>query len=116
MSNQLDYQLAAWPAQREQRAADGEQFDKPRPVEHFFTFKNKNDAEAAVSELRSLKFEADVTKRGLFKSLVYASHVSDLRDETVTAFLTTVVAVAEKHSGVYDGFGTYIGGLKASDT
>jgi regulator of RNase E activity RraB len=55
-----------------------------------------------------LNFEADVTKRGLFKSLVYASHVSDLRDETVTAFLTTVVGVAEKHSGVYDGFGAYL--------
>jgi regulator of RNase E activity RraB len=55
-----------------------------------------------------LNFEADVTKRGLIKSLVYASHVSDLRDETVTAFLTTVVGVAEKHSGVYDGFGAYL--------
>lgn len=108
MSNQLDFQLSAWPAQREQRAADGEQFDKPRPVEHFFTFKNKNDAEAAVAELRSLNFEADVTKRGLFKTLVYASHVSDLRDQTVTEFLTTVVGVADKHSGVYDGFGAYI--------
>jgi hypothetical protein len=55
-----------------------------------------------------LNFEADVAKRGLFKSLVYASHVSDLRDQTVTAFLTTVVGVAEKHSGIYDGFGAFI--------
>ena len=55
-----------------------------------------------------MNFEADVTKRGLFKTRVYASHVSDLRDETVTAFLTTVVAVAEKHSRVYDGFGAYL--------
>jgi hypothetical protein len=44
-----------------------------------------------VAELRSLNFEADVTKRGLFKTLVFASHVSDLRDQTVTEFLTTVV-------------------------
>jgi hypothetical protein len=108
MSNQLDFQLSAWPAQREQRAADGEQFDKPRPVEHFFTFKNKNDADAAVAELRSLNFEANVTKRGLFKTVVYATHVSDLRDQTVTQFLTTVVGVANKHSGIYDGFGAFI--------
>ncbi len=55
-----------------------------------------------------MNFEADVTKRGLFKSLVYASHVSDLRDETVTAFLTTVFGVAENHSGLYDGYGAYM--------
>jgi regulator of RNase E activity RraB len=55
-----------------------------------------------------LNFEADVTKRGLIKALVYASHVSDLRDETVTAFLTTVFGVAENHSGLYDGYGAYM--------
>lgn len=107
MSIQLDFHLASWPAQREQRMADNEQFGKLRQVEHFFTFKNKNDAEAAVAELRPLNFEAEVTKRGLFKTLVYASHVSDLQDERVTAFLTTLVGVAERHSGIYDGFGAF---------
>lgn len=115
MSNQLDYHLEAW-LEHAYKEFDIASFDKPRQVEHSFTFKNKTDAESAVAELRSLNFVADFTKRGLFKTRVYASHVSDLRDETITAFLTTVVAVAEKHSGVYDGFGTYIGGLKASDT
>jgi hypothetical protein len=44
-----------------------------------------------------LNIDADVTKRGIFKTLVYASDVSDLQDESVTAFLTTLVGVAERH-------------------
>ena len=110
MSEQLDYQLEAWLALA-YSAGDIESFDNPRPAEHSFTFKNKTDAESAVAELRSLNFDANVTKRGLFKTRVYASHVSDLRDETVTEFLTTVVGVADKHSGVYDGFSCYIGSV-----
>lgn len=87
--------------------ADNEQFGKPRQLEHFYTFKNKGDPEEAVAEHQLLNFEAEVAKRGLFKSLVYVSHVSALQDQSVTSFLTTLVGVAERHSGIYDGFGAF---------
>ncbi len=108
MSEQLEFQLASWAAQLEQRKADNDQLHNLRSVDHFFTFKDKKKADAAVAELRSLAFEANVTKRGLFKSLVAASHVSDLQDQTVRDLLHVVVGIAEKHDGIYDGFGAYV--------
>lgn len=108
MSNQLNFQLEAWAGQLQQRKELQDSLSTPREVNHFFTFKDKKSADEASVKLRELYFDVTVAKRGLFKAEVSATHVSDLQDKTVRSLITEMVAVAEEHSGEYDGFGAGI--------
>lgn len=108
MSDQLSFQLSAWAEQLEQRTALQDSLSTPREVNHFFTFKDKKSADEASVFLRGLNFDVTVAKRGLFKAEVSATHRSDLQDKTVRSLITQMVAVAEVHSGQYDGFGATV--------
>jgi regulator of RNase E activity RraB len=108
VSDQLSFQLSAWAEQLQQRKELQDSLSTPREVNHFFTFKDKKSADEASITLRELNFDVTVAKRGLFKAEVSATHVSDLQDKTVRSLITQMVAVAEDHSGEYDGFGATV--------
>lgn len=108
MSAQLEFQLAAWAEQLQQRKDLQDSLPIRREVNHFFTFKDKESANSASLALRQLDFEVSVSKKGLFKAEVSASHVSDLQDQTVRALIAEMVSIAEQYSGEYDGFGATV--------
>jgi regulator of RNase E activity RraB len=110
LSNQLSFQLEAWAGQLQQRKELQDSLSSPREVNHFFTFNDKKSAGEACKTLMELNFDVTVSKRGLFNVEVSATHVSDLKDETIKALLKQMVRISENHSGVYDGFGAGLGG------
>ena len=109
MSTQLEFQLAAWAEQLKQRQELNDSLSTPRQIDHFFTFNDKKTADEAAITLSQRNFEVTVSKKGIFKAELSATHVSDLKDETVKPLITQMVAIAEQHSGEYDGFGATVG-------
>lgn len=108
MSDQLSFQLSAWAEQLQQRKELQDSLSTPREVNHFFTFKDKEAANAASLSLRQLNFDVSISKKSIRKAEVSATHVSDLQDQTVRALIAEMVSIAEKHSGEYDGFGASV--------
>ncbi|MGC5224224.1 ribonuclease E inhibitor RraB [Micromonospora sp. DT81.3] len=102
-----EYQLAMWPAQRDQRAQLDDVLSAPHDVEHFAYFKRRANADAAAEALIAEGFKVGLGRRG-FKTVLQAVRKEPLTDEAVAEFLRDVIKLVEQHDGDYDGWGAAV--------
>lgn len=107
MSDVFTENLRDWDAQREQRLEMGDDLTAPRQVDHVVLFRKKAAAQTAVAGFESHGFVVTLTRR-LRSATVEASRLDPLTDERVVDLLREVIAIAETHGGLYDGFGAAV--------
>ena len=101
----LETELANWAEQKAQRIEANDRLDVVREIDHFATFRNKKDAEAAAAILSDAGFAMSLSRKGLFGLDLQATHSSDLSDSSVRSFLEVVLTAVVTNNGNYDGFG-----------
>jgi regulator of RNase E activity RraB len=91
-----------------QRLKLGDSLSTPRPIDHFLYFRSKADADRAALELIDQGFATAVSRKGFRDWLLEAKNESDVELETVDALSDWMFAFAQRHDGIYDGWGAPI--------
>ena len=92
----------------ENLAAAGSDISKPHNIDFFMFFPSKSKAKAAATEIEQLGYTIASIDRppGQSQWQIHATRVMAPQLEAMTATTRTLEAVAAKHGGDYDGWGT----------
>ena len=91
--------------QETQRLKMGDNLAIARPIDHFLYFRSKKDAESASLELLDQGFKVKITREHFFDWLLEAQNESDIELVTIDALADWMFAFAQRHDGIYDGWG-----------
>ena len=103
MSTDLAAHLAATAELVELRIQDGDEVTAPRPVDHFLTV-SKQRAAALRADLEQAGFSVE-SRGGLFRAHLECEREDAVDAQSAEAFTREIVALADRHGAVYDGWG-----------